>query len=159
MKVRSAVGGACVLVLLLTAGAAQSLSGSNTVASDDIINGQVYGADIHDRAVTSAKIGNGEVKRPDMGFDPLSDVVTVFEDATIPANTLQGIVRVECPGDKPVVLGGGFETTSNTFIVKASAPEPEFGDGWIVVGRTSATESAYVLAHARCAFAGRVAPR
>ena len=56
----AALGIACVVVLL-AAGAAQSLSGSNTVFSDDIVDGNVTSADIKDQAVLYADIKDSAV--------------------------------------------------------------------------------------------------
>lgn len=57
----STLVGFTVLTLLLTAGAAQSLAGSNTVFSDDIAAGAVRTSDINVNAVTSSRIANGSV--------------------------------------------------------------------------------------------------
>jgi hypothetical protein len=64
------------LFLVLSGGTAVALTGSNTVFSDDIVNGQVKNADIINGAittgklrndsVTSARIVNGQVKNPDI---------------------------------------------------------------------------------------------
>jgi len=61
MKIRSAAGGSAALVILLTAGAAQCLTGSDTVFTDDIVNGQVFGSDIANSSITSAKIYNNTI--------------------------------------------------------------------------------------------------
>jgi hypothetical protein len=72
MNIRYATFAAVLLVILVTAGAAQSLSGSNTVASDDIINGQVYGPDIANNAVSGAKIYPNSVTGADINESTLS---------------------------------------------------------------------------------------
>ena len=46
MNLKSTVIGSTLLVVLLTAGAAQSLSGSNTVTSDDIVDRTIVANDI-----------------------------------------------------------------------------------------------------------------
>ncbi|MDR7086601.1 hypothetical protein J2X11_001440 [Aeromicrobium panaciterrae] len=48
--------GYTALTVLLTAGAAQALSGSNTVRSDDIVASNVKNSDIGTSAVTSSKV-------------------------------------------------------------------------------------------------------
>jgi len=53
--------GYAALTVLLTAGAAQSLAGSDTVFSDDIVAGAVATSDIRENAVTSSRIANGGV--------------------------------------------------------------------------------------------------
>jgi len=66
------------LFVLLTAGTAQSLSGSNTVFSDDIVDGQVKFADIKPDAVTSSRIrtdavGASEIRADQVGASELAD--------------------------------------------------------------------------------------
>jgi hypothetical protein len=66
------------LIVLLTAGAAQSLSGTNTVDSGDIIDGQVKFADIKPDAVTSSRIrtdavGASEIQADQVGASELAD--------------------------------------------------------------------------------------
>jgi hypothetical protein len=55
------------LFLVLTGGAAYALDGSNTVFTDDIVNGEVKVADIGQGAVTTDEIANGQVKAGDVG--------------------------------------------------------------------------------------------
>jgi hypothetical protein len=50
--------GALALLLLLTGGTAYALDGSNTVFTDDIVNGDVRTADLADGAVTDAKLAD-----------------------------------------------------------------------------------------------------
>jgi hypothetical protein len=64
--------GYVMVILIVTAGAAQSLSGSNTVFSDDIVDGAVYNPDIHDRAVTGAKVLNDSLTGSDINEQSLS---------------------------------------------------------------------------------------
>ena len=61
VTLKSAVSGSACLVVLLTAGAAQSLAGSNTVFGDDIVDGNVTSADIKDQGVLYADIKNGAI--------------------------------------------------------------------------------------------------
>lgn len=73
---RSTVVGFAILIVLLSAGAAQSLSGSNTVFSDDIVDGTVRHADIKanslggsrllDNSITGAKIRKNTVTGDDV---------------------------------------------------------------------------------------------
>ncbi len=58
--------GYTALTIVLTAGAAQSLSGSNTVFSDDIVDGAIYNPDIHDRAVTGRKVLDNSITGADV---------------------------------------------------------------------------------------------
>ena len=55
------------LFLLLAGGTAYALDGSNTVFSDDIVNGDVKVADIGQGAVATDEIANGQVKAADLG--------------------------------------------------------------------------------------------
>jgi hypothetical protein len=55
------------LFLVLGGGAAYALGGSNTVFTDDIVNGEVKVADIGQGAVTADELANGQVKAPDIG--------------------------------------------------------------------------------------------
>lgn len=90
--------GYTALTVILTAGAAQSLAGSNTVASDDIINGQVYGADLANNAVSSAKvydnsltgadIRNSAVNGADIGDNSLTGADIDESTLTLPPPTV-----------------------------------------------------------------------
>lgn len=59
--------GYTALTVILTAGAAQSLSGSNTVFSDDIVDGAVYSTDIRDATITGLDVKNGSLNSADVG--------------------------------------------------------------------------------------------
>lgn len=63
--VKHAVGYATVLAIAV-AGTAQALPGTNTVASDDIINGQVRVKDLAGGAVTSPKVKDGTLTGADV---------------------------------------------------------------------------------------------
>lgn len=70
--------GYTALIVILTAGAAQSLSGSNTVFSDDIVDGAIYNPDIHDRAVTGAKVANDSLTGSDINEAAIPGFKKVF---------------------------------------------------------------------------------
>src|SRR4051812_8147085 len=59
--------GALALLLVLTGGTAYALDGSNTVFSDDIVNGEVKVADVGQGAVATDELANGQVKSADLG--------------------------------------------------------------------------------------------
>ena len=59
--------GALALFLVLTGGTAYALDGSNTVFTDDIVNGDVKVADIGQGAVATDELANGQVKAADLG--------------------------------------------------------------------------------------------
>jgi hypothetical protein len=65
MRNRSAIIGYVVLTLILTAGAAQGLAGTNTVTSDDIVNETVRSADVLNESLTSSDIRNGSLRVSD----------------------------------------------------------------------------------------------
>jgi hypothetical protein len=59
--------GIVALFLVLTTGSAYALAGSNTVFSDDIVDGQVKAGDIDNGSVDTAKIAANQVKTGDIG--------------------------------------------------------------------------------------------
>ena len=63
---RSTIIGFATLIVLLTAGAAQSLTGTNTVTSDDIVNDSLIGADIKNESLTSSDIANESLTGADL---------------------------------------------------------------------------------------------
>src|SRR5689334_6905117 len=65
MRNRSAILGYVMLTLILTAGAAQGLSGSNTVTSDDIVNETIKSADVLNGSLTTSDIKNGSLRQSD----------------------------------------------------------------------------------------------
>ena len=65
MRNRSAIIGYAALTLILTAGAAQGLAGSNTVTSDDIVNESLRSADVKNESLTSSDIKNGSLRTSD----------------------------------------------------------------------------------------------
>jgi len=72
MNRRSVIVGFAALTVLLTAGTAQSLSGTNTVNSGDIINGQVAYVDLKDGAVTGKKVLDNSLASPDINEETLT---------------------------------------------------------------------------------------
>jgi hypothetical protein len=71
-RVRSNVIGFLALFLVLTSGSALALNGSNTVFSDDIVNGEVKTPDLAAGAVNTAKIGTGQVTVSDLGANSVN---------------------------------------------------------------------------------------
>jgi len=72
MRARSTIVGFAVLTILLTAGAAQSLSGTDSVFTDDITDGNVTTQDIRENAVSSSRILNGGVSGSDVANNSLT---------------------------------------------------------------------------------------
>lgn len=71
-SVPASLVGYVVLTLILTAGAAQSLSGSNTVFTDDIVDGTVKSIDIKSDAILGSRIRNGTITGADVADNNLS---------------------------------------------------------------------------------------
>jgi hypothetical protein len=71
MSKRANVLALAILIVMVTAGAAQSLSGSDTVFTDDIVDGEVRARDIGADAVRSSNILNGNVRSGDVADDSL----------------------------------------------------------------------------------------
>jgi hypothetical protein len=70
--IRSNVVGYVALFLVLTGGTAYALDGSNTVFTDDIVNGEVTNADIAAGAVDGTKVLNGSITGPEVQNDSLT---------------------------------------------------------------------------------------
>ena len=70
-RIRAAVrhqwAGLIALFLVLSGGSAWALDGSNTVFSDDIVDGEVKTPDLGAGAVVTGKIADGQVKSADVG--------------------------------------------------------------------------------------------
>ena len=66
MRNRSAIIGYAMLTVILTAGAAQGLAGTNTVTSDDIVNESILSSDIKNEQIRSSDILNGQVSLYDL---------------------------------------------------------------------------------------------
>jgi len=82
--------GALSLFLVLTGGVAYA---ANTIASSDIIDGQVRAADIGQGAVATEEIANGQVKTADIGSGEVRTANVANDNLTggdIAANALKG---------------------------------------------------------------------
>jgi hypothetical protein len=124
--------GALALLLVLTGGTAYALDGTNTVFTDDIVNGDVRSADIAngavlraklgDEAVDSAKIADGSVADADLAGASFVHSQTVrLQDTTAGGQadgaTLFRIGRVSqfafCSAETNGLLRGGIEVGVN----------------------------------------------
>jgi hypothetical protein len=165
-----------MLVVLLTAGAAQSLAGVNTVFSDDIVDGTIQYADlkdgalggkkildksvirskIADGAIDGSKIADGSVTRQDLGLEVIAGVTKVSQLHQVGANQT-GNFTVVCPTDAPIVLGGGYEW-GNSVGFNASTSEPWYVDGqpngWFVGGTNGLAQGKNLYVVAICASDG-----
>jgi hypothetical protein len=90
---RSNVVGYIALFLVLTSSTAYALNGSNTVFSDDIVNGEVKTPDLGGNAVTTAKILNGQVAAADLATNAVTSGKILNGQVTNPdlgANAVTG---------------------------------------------------------------------
>lgn len=179
MKIQSAAVGGAALVILLSAGMAQSLSGSNTVYSDDIvannvrtadlgtnsvtrvkiadnaiagpeiINGTVGSAEIANGAVTGAKVADGSVDRTKLAFYPVSDVVPVGSSRTFDPNEAGGHIAT-CPNSSPVPLGGGYSFGSGADAGFAVRSTVPLEHGWSVYGQNTLPQSKILTVYVIC---------
>jgi len=113
MKKRSIIVSYAALTLILTAGAAQSLSGSNTVFSDDIVDGQVKFADIKPDAVTSSRIRTDAVNTSEVKDNALTGADVNEEALSFPTAEVDSI-------SSPCFADSGEQTCSTTNITLAS---------------------------------------
>lgn len=133
-KHRSAIVGFAILFVLMTAGAAQSLSGSNTVFTDDIVDGAIYNPDIHDRAVTGRKILDDSVTGVDLN------------EATIPGFKRTYIAKVNLDG----TLASGDATSSLRYnpglyyVYFPAAAKITYGCAAVATSRTQYSPTGYV---------------
>jgi len=146
------IGGIGLFVVALgVAGAvsASALSGSNTVTSDDIVDGQVLYADIKngavtgakllDNSVTSADIANGTLAATDFAPGVLGnfDAVEAVSEVHDPGSGNFFILDATCPEGKRPVAGGGKSTDPNMFM-RDSGPST---NSWIVQWETEGNAS------------------
>jgi len=85
--------GAIALLLVLTGGTAYALDGSNTVFSDDIVNGEVKNDDLAPNSVGSAKIADRQVKNADLSLGASSSNTIAdggIEGIDVKGDTLTG---------------------------------------------------------------------
>jgi len=174
------VGSYAAFVVLVTAGAAQSLTGSNSVFSDDIADGQVAYADIRDNAmtgkkildnsitsadiatngvasaeiaddaVTGAEVADGSVNRAELAFGPISDVVQVFGDRTFTANEAAGHI-VTCPNSNPVPLSGGYGFgTAGAEGGFSLRRTVPLEHGWLIYGQNTLPQSKILTVYVVC---------
>lgn len=95
---RSTLVGFAVLIVLLSAGAAQSLSGTNTVTSDDIVNESLIGADIKNESLTSAEIANESLRAADILNGSLGSA-EVRNNSITGADVNESTLVPNCPAD------------------------------------------------------------
>jgi hypothetical protein len=96
-KIRAAVrhqwAGLLALFLVLTGGSAYALDGSNTVFSDDIVDGQVKEADVGQAAVASSEVKNDSILPGDIAPNSIPTARILDETLTgadVKNNALKG---------------------------------------------------------------------
>jgi hypothetical protein len=80
--IRSNVVGYIAIFLFAMSGTATALTGSNTVFSDDIVNGQVRNPDLADNSVGTTKIADGRVFAADLAPDSVGSGKVANESLT-----------------------------------------------------------------------------
>jgi hypothetical protein len=175
---RSNVVGYVALFIALTSGTAYALNGSNTVFSDDIVNGEVKNPDLADNSVSTTKIADGGVLAPDLGANAVTtrkilngDVrgvdlgANAVDSAKVADDSIGGDDVAESTlGQVPSALLGGFGRTgtlsgtcnpeSETFVTCASVnldlPTPT---RVLVLGRITAAHGKSDFSNGTCALA------
>jgi hypothetical protein len=106
------------LFLVLSGGTAVALNGSNTVFSDDIVDGQVKSADIVNGAVTPAKVANFQLNDEDVGQGTFVNFTGNI--GTIPAQNCveRDVGGVNAQGDH-LLLTPNFNTQSPLLVYSA----------------------------------------
>ncbi len=132
MSLRASVFGLVIVIVLMGAGAAQSLDNENTVDSAAIIDGQVTSADVADNGLTGVDI--------DPGRKIATRTVIVSVDKQLGFS-------ITCPAGT-TVSGGGFRTASSDVYVIASYPAT--GNSWRVVAENWDWVSRSILGYAIC---------
>jgi hypothetical protein len=179
----TAVAGYVAVVLVMSAGAATGLSGSNTVYSDDIvdtavktadlgtnsvsrskiqdnavagsevIDGSITGADIRDETISSVDLAPDSVGRSELDFSPISDVTKVTTSFSLAPNQSMG-VTANCPASHPVVLSGGYTWGVGEPGFALWESAPTNSGGWQIEGQNVLPQSKPLFVYAICASVG-----
>ncbi len=91
--IRSNVIGYIALFAFAMSGTASALDGSDTVFSDDIVDGEVKTADINTNAVRSNQIQNGQVATADLGDGKVTEL-KLADDSVTGAKVLDGEIGI-----------------------------------------------------------------
>jgi hypothetical protein len=134
------------LFLVLSGGTAVALNGSNTVFSDDIVNGEVKEADVGQGAVASAEIENDSIVAGDVapnalnsariadgsltGTDVASDSLTGADigESTLSKTVLQRRVGASCPSGQAIRAVGENGGVTCQALTGSSPLGPAGGD-------------------------------
>ena len=127
--------GYALLIVVLSAGAAQSLAGTDTVFTDDIVAGGVTTPDIRDRAVTGTKVLDGSLTAADIaagsvGLSRLGGKWTEAVRTTLYGDNV-GYAIATCPSGQTAISGSAFSPSAAAAMM-GSQP---VGDAWIATFR------------------------
>ena len=128
MSIRTSAIGLATVVVLMSAGAAQSLSGSNTVTSDDIVDGQITSADVKNNAIYGADI------YPGRRIVSAARAIPAFADAAYGS--------VDCPAGT-TLTGGGFRASTDDLYVLSSYPSD--ANTWTIAAGNWDDEAAHAM--------------
>ena len=103
MSKRASVLGYVVLIVLMSAGAAQSLAGSNTVTTGDIVDGDVHNSDLGSDSVTAGKVKNGALAGADIKDDAITGADINEATLVLPTPIAYGFIGA----DGTIVDGSG----------------------------------------------------
>ncbi|HJR88780.1 MAG TPA: hypothetical protein VJ782_01305 [Aeromicrobium sp.] len=140
------------LIIILTAGAAQSLSGSNTVFTDDVVNGQIFAADIATNAVSGSKVYPNSLTGADVRGDTL---VYEAEGEVINLNANSAAdLDAFCNSEFDIAVSGQWEAWNNNLDVPAElidvSVSASIGDGWTFHIRNNTAETVEVNTWVMC---------
>lgn len=110
----SAIIGYVVLIVLLSGGAAQSLSGSNTVFSDDIVDKAVTANDLGTNSVTKVKVNDDAIGSAEVVDDSLTG-------ADIKESTLSGPSGRQRNGSSGELSEGIYQWEGTATVKSATA--------------------------------------
>lgn len=159
---RPTIVGFAILVVLMTAGAAQSLSGSNTVFSDDIVDRAVANADLGTNSITRAKIADNAIAGPEVVNNSISGADVLGASLTYEAEGDSAELAAGesadfdafCSGTADEALSGQWEAWNNATDEPteqiAVSVNASTGDGWTFHIKNTSGDSAEVSTWAIC---------
>jgi hypothetical protein len=165
------------IIVMVSAGAAQGLSGKNTIFSNDIAEGEVHSSDIKNGSIRGKDVDNNSLTGKDIDESTLNLVgvtgdqgskgdkgdtgatgpagVSGWEPVTSPVEIAAPGQRVQasapCPAGK-VVTGGGYQVLPQTSPVKPYySSTGGNGTGWVALLNNTSAAPVEVTAFALCA--------
>src|SRR4051794_4730992 len=128
--------GYIALFLVLTGGTASALNGSNTVFSDDIVNGEVKSSDVGIGAVTAPKLATGAVTNPKLAggavtapklADGAVTAPKLGSDSVNSGNIVNGSVgSTDLAGETPILANLENCVGSTPWTAAASGLDPHY---------------------------------